>query len=129
MICFSSSFAFFFASGGRSSSCKGGRGCGCCAAVVHSTGFIVDGDEEIGGREAGGRQEGRAKGDNVGGASSWFGCYWGGEAVLEREMLRGDGCVLEKERSVAEGLKVEGGGGAAVFGLFKYGWRRDSVGL
>ena len=58
------------------------------------------------------------------------GCWsYGGEAVLEREMLRGDDCVLEKERSVAEGLKVEGGGGAAVFGLFKYGWRRDSVGL
>ncbi|KAJ6970173.1 hypothetical protein NC653_034674 [Populus alba x Populus x berolinensis] len=54
----------------------------CCCRPFG--GFVVDGDEEIVGGEAGGRREGRAKGDDV-------------EVVLEREMLRGDGCVLEKE--------------------------------
>ena len=41
-------------------------GGGRCAAVVCSAGFVVDGDGEIGGREAGGRREGRAKGDDSG---------------------------------------------------------------
>ena len=45
-------------------------------------------------------------------------------------MLRGDDCVLEKERSVAEGLKVKRGAVELLWlGLCKYGWQRDSVGL
>ena len=97
------SFAFFSASGGRSSCCKGGCSCGHWAVVVRPAGFVVDGDEEIGGGEAGGRWERRAKGDGAGLCPAWG---WARAVEATVELAAG---LRDKEQPLGKRLReVEG---------------------